>query len=107
MPGWGVAKSGERRAADQAGLLEIARHPELQRGLSECVQSLPDAVLALGIERRSVSIYWHEQAAVPRSADEKGRLAFGKSMVEDLRQRLQSLASAIVQTYGEHDNVPS
>ena len=107
MPGWGVAKSGERRTADHAGLLEIAQHPELQHGLFECVRSLPDAVLALGIEGRSVSIYWHEQAAVPRSADEKGRLAVGKSLIEDLRERLQSLASAIVQTYGDRDNAPS
>ena len=107
MPGWGVAKSGERRTADHAGLLEIAQHPELQHGLFECVRSLPDAVLALGIEGRSVSIYWHEQAAVPRSADEKGRLAVGKSLIEDLRERLQSLASAIVRTYGERDNAPS
>lgn len=106
-PGWGVAKSGERRTADHAGLLEIAQHPELQQSLFECVQNLPDAVLALGIEGRSVSIYWHEQAAVPRSADEKGRLAVGKSLIEDLRERLQSLASAIVRTYGERDNAPS
>ena len=71
------------------------------------MRNLPDAVLAVGIEARSVSIYWQEQAAVPRSADEKARLAVGKSLIEDLRERLQSLASAIVQTYGEHNNAPS
>lgn len=105
--GWGVAKSGERRKTDHAGLHEIAQHPELQYSLFECLRNLPDAVLALGIEARSVSIYWHEEAAVPRSADEKGRLAVGKSLIEDLRERLQTLASAIVQTYGEHENAPS
>jgi len=107
IPGWGVAKSGERRTADHTGLLEIAQHPELQQSLFECVRNLPDAVLAVGIEARSVSIYWQEQAAVPRSADEKARLAVGKSLIEDVRERLQSLASAIVQTYGEHNNAPS
>ena len=107
IPGWGVAKSGERRTADHAGLLEIAQHPELQQSLFECVRNLPDAVLAVGIEARSVSIYWQEQAAVPRRADEKARLAVGKSLIEDLRERLQILASAIVQTYGEHNNAPS
>lgn len=107
IPGWGVAKSGERRTADHAGLLEIAQHPELQQSLFECVRNLPDAVLAVGIGARSVSIYWQEQAAVPRSADEKARLAVGKSLIEDLRERLQILASAIVQTYGEHNNAPS
>ena len=107
IPGWGVAKSGERRTADHAGLLEIAQHPELQQSLFECVRNLPDAVLAVGIEARSVSIYWQEQAAVPRSADEKARLAVGKSLIEDLRERLQILASAIVQTYGEHNNARS
>ena len=107
IAGWGVAKSGERRNTDHAGLLEIAQHLELQHSLFECVRNLPDAVLALGIEARSVSIYWHEEAAVPRSADEKGRLADGKNLIEDLRGRLQTLALAIVQTYGEHDNTPS
>ena len=107
IAGWGVAKSGERRNTDHAGLLEIAQHLELQHSLFECVRNLPDAVLALGIEARSVSIYWHEEAAVPRSADEKGRLADGKNLIEDLRGRLQTLALAIVQTYGEHDNAPS
>ena len=107
IAGWGVAKSGERRKTDHAGLLEIAQHLELQDSLFECVRNLPDAVLALGIEARSVSIYWHEEAAVPRSADEKGRLADGKNLIEDLRGRLQTLALAIVQTYGERDNAPS
>jgi hypothetical protein len=107
IAGWGVAKSGERRNTDHAGLLEIAQHLELQHSLFECVRNLPDAVLALGIEARSVSIYWHEEAAVPRSADEKGRLADGKNLIEDLRGRLQTLALAIVQTYGERDNAPS
>ena len=107
IAGWGVAKSGERRNTDHAGLLEIAQHLELQHSLLECVRNLPDAVLALGIEARSVSVYWHEEAAVPRSADEKGRLADGKNLIEDLRGRLQTLALAIVQTYGERDNAPS
>ena len=107
IAGWGVAKSGERRNTDHAGLLEIAQNLELQNSLFECVRNLPDAVLALGIEARSVSIYWHEEAAVPRSADEKGRLADGKNLIEDLRGRLQTLALAIVQTYGKHDNAPS
>ena len=107
IAGWGVAKSGERRNTDHAGLLEIAQHLELQHSLFECARNLPDAVLALGIEARSVSIYWHEEAAVPRSADEKGRLADGKNLIEDLRGRLQTLALAIVQTYGERDNAPS
>ena len=106
IAGWGVAKSGERRNTDHAGLLEIAQHLELQHSLFECVRNLPDAVLALGIEARSVSIYWHEEAAVPRSADEKGRLAEGKNLIEDLRGRLQTLALAIAQTYGERDNAP-
>ena len=107
IAGWGVAKSGERRKTDHAGLHEITQHPELQHSLFECVRNLPDAVLALGIEACSVSIYWHEEAAVPRSADEKGRLTDGKNLIEDLRGRLQTLALAIVQTYGEHDNAPS
>ena len=90
IAGGGVAKSGERRNADLAGLLVIAQHSELQFSFFECVRNLPDAVLALGIEARSVSIYWHEEAAVPRSADEKGRLADGKNLIEDLRGRLQT-----------------
>lgn len=104
ISGWGIAKSGERRESDDAALSEIAQHPELQQSLFECVRNLPDAVLALGIDARSVSVYWREEAAVPRTADEKGRLDDGKSLLEDLRDRLQTMVVAISQVYGTRDN---
>ena len=102
--GWGVPKLGERQSADKTALEQIAHNQNLRNTLFECVQSLPEAVLALGLGARSVSIYWSEAAAISRVADEKARLNHGKSLLEELRNRLQTIALTLVEGYGANSN---
>jgi hypothetical protein len=104
--GWGVPKLGERHIADKIALEQIGHNQNLRNILFECVQNLPDAVLALGLDARSVSIYWREAAAIPRAADEKERLNDGKSLLEELRNRLQTIALTLVEAYGRNSDNP-
>ena len=106
-PGWGVPTSGERQSLDVAALELIGKSENVQNALFRCVQTLPAAVLALGVDTRSVSLYWREEAAIPRVADEKARLDDGKSLLEELRQHLQTVALALVEAYGLRSNDPS
>ena len=104
--GWGVPKLGERHRADKTALEQIGHNQNLRNTLFECVQNLPNAVLALGLDARSVSIYWREAAAIPRAADEKERLNDGKSLLEELRNRLQTIALTLVEAYGRNSDNP-
>ena len=106
FPGWGVPKLGERHIADKTALEQIGHNQNLRNTLFECVQNLPDAVLALGLDARAVSIYWREAAAIPRAADEKERLNDGKSLLEELRNRLQTIALTLVEAYGRNSDNP-